>query len=93
MSQGSDLINTSSLPPLLVKSNCVISKENSGIISLLFPTVAIKDELGIRLEIRNEVLALDIIGFSDEVYDKPPWDFYTDSTAVLDDEKHYFFSM
>ena len=90
-------IVTWSMPHLyhmfLVKSNCVISKENSGIISLLFPTVAIKDELGIRLEIRNEVLALDITSFSDEVYDKPPWDFYTDSTAVLDDEKYYFFTM
>ena len=38
MSQDSDLVHASSLPPLLVKSNCVISKENSGIISPLFPT-------------------------------------------------------
>nr|POF16859.1 guanine nucleotide-binding protein-like nsn1 [Quercus suber] len=41
----------------------------------------------------QEVSAWDIIGFSDEVYDKPPWDFCTDSTAVLDDEKHYFFTL
>ena len=39
MSQDSDLVHASSLPPLLVKSNCVISKENSGIISPLFPTL------------------------------------------------------
>ena len=38
MSQDSDLVHASSLPPLLVKSNCVISKENSDIISPLFPT-------------------------------------------------------
>uniref|UniRef100_A0A7N2M2E7 NAC domain-containing protein n=1 Tax=Quercus lobata TaxID=97700 RepID=A0A7N2M2E7_QUELO len=44
-------------------------------------------------KIRNEVLAWDVIGFSDEVYDKPPWDFCTDSTVVLDDEKHYFFTL
>ncbi|KAK9987281.1 hypothetical protein SO802_032232 [Lithocarpus litseifolius] len=44
-------------------------------------------------KIRKEGLAWDVIGFSDEVYDKPPWDFCTDSTAVLDDEKHYFFTL
>nr|POF23075.1 guanine nucleotide-binding protein-like nsn1 [Quercus suber] len=44
-------------------------------------------------KIRKEVLAWDVIGFSDEVYDKPPWEFCTDSTAVLDDEKHYFFTL
>ncbi|KAL4607701.1 hypothetical protein ACB092_09G194000 [Castanea dentata] len=44
-------------------------------------------------KIRKEGLAWDVIGFSDEVYDKPPWNFCTDSTAVLDDEKHYFFTM
>ena len=44
-------------------------------------------------KIRKEVLAWDVIGFSDEVYDKPPWDYCTDSTAVLDDEKHYFFTL
>ncbi|KAK7855232.1 guanine nucleotide-binding protein-like nsn1 [Quercus suber] len=37
-------------------------------------------------KIRKEVLAWDVIGFSDE-------DFCTDSTAVLDDEKHYFFTL
>ncbi|KAL4607683.1 hypothetical protein ACB092_09G192600 [Castanea dentata] len=44
-------------------------------------------------KIRKEVLAWDVIGFSDEIYDKPPWEFCTDSTAVLDDEKHYFFTL
>ncbi|KAK7851642.1 guanine nucleotide-binding protein-like nsn1 [Quercus suber] len=51
--------------------------------------------LGARFEPFDAVLisTWDIIGFSDEVYDKPPWDFCTDSTAVLDDEKHYFFTL
>ena len=44
-------------------------------------------------KVRKEVLAWDVIGFSNEVYDKPPWDYCTDSTAVLDDEKHYFFTL
>ena len=44
-------------------------------------------------KVRKEVWAWDVIGFSDEVYNKPPWDFCTDSTAVLDDEKHYFFTL
>ena len=39
LSQDSDLVYASSLPPFLVKSNCVIFKENSGIISPLFPTM------------------------------------------------------
>ena len=38
LSQDSDLVHTSSLPPLLEKSNCVISKENLGVISPLFLT-------------------------------------------------------
>ena len=38
LSQDSDLVHASSLPPLLVKSYCVISKEKSGNIYPLFPT-------------------------------------------------------
>ena len=39
MSQDSDLVHASSPSPLLVKLYCIISKEKSGNISPLFPTI------------------------------------------------------
>jgi len=59
LSQDSDLVHASSLPPLLVKSNYVISKENSSIISPLFPTER-KEDFDSRHKIPSLVIGSKI---------------------------------